>query len=259
VQTRNIQIPPDIINELNVPQIIDITDDLPKNPVKDWNALNPPRDVSKLTDNVYHHTAVPKYVGADAARHARNHINLKSNEPTGDGGFPYHFYIRYGQIYQCNDLRTFVYSVSRNNWQTINIAVEGLYSGPLPQYTGWDEEVADEDWRAMIALEITLRRMNPNYQRTNGHNFYQAKACPGYSMSKFREDVEDVQNRLAFKSSEQGMEERSFGIANYILYLYNLAKGKDWDGKPVGDGTKRWARARLLLLEDPVNELKKGG
>lgn len=259
MQTRNIQIPPDIINELGVPQIIDITDQLPKNKIKDWDALNTPRAVSALTDSVWHHTAVPKYVGADAYRHAKNHIESTANEKTGDGGLAYHFYIKDGQIYQCNDIRTFVYGVSGNNWQTVHSVIEGLYSGPLPQYTSWDEVVSTEDWNAVIALEITLRRLLPSFKRTNGHSFYQAKACPGYSMTKLREDVETVQSRLAFKSSEQGLEERSFGIANYILYLYNLAKGKDWDGSDVNEGTKRWARARLLILEAPVNELKKGG
>lgn len=250
---RNIQIPSILLSEFDIPQIIDITDELPKNPVKDWDALNPPRKLEALTDTVWHHTGVPKRVGADAARHARNHIDSKANEETGDGGLPYQFYIKGGQIYQTTDLLTLVYAVSGNNYQTVNIAVEGLYC-PDKNYPDYDLEVADEDKRCMIALELTLRELLPNYRQTNGHNFYQAKACPGFSMTKFREDITAAQVRYEFLNSEKGLQERAYRMANVVLYYYNMAQGKDEFGNPVTEGKRIWARQRLLLLEPAMKE-----
>jgi len=250
MQTRGIQVPSNLIDELKIPQIIDITDSLPKRGKAGWDALNKPRDINALTDIGWHHTA--EFVEDDVSpeTHANNHIRA------GEGGFPYHFYIKKGQIYQGNDILTFTYGIRSNNYQTVHCAVEGCYA---PHEGREADELSDENLRAMIGLELTLRQFLPAYHKTNGHNYYVATLCPGYSMTKFREAVENVKNQLSYKESDSGRNERAYSIATYMLWLYNLAQGKDQYGKPVDEGLRIWAREKLLSAEEKVNEMKSAG
>lgn len=244
---RGIQIPSNLIDELGVPQIIDITDELPKLRGGGWDSLESPRKLEALTDIVWHHTAEFVSDNCSAEIHANNHIR------SGEGGCPYHIYIKGGQAFQTNDLRTFTYGVRSNNTYTVHAVVEGCYA---PHKGRQPDLLSEEDLKAMIAVELTLRGLLPNYQNTRGHNYYVPTFCPGYSMTRFREEVEAVRLRLNFKESEKGQYERAYKIANLILYTYNLALGKDEYGNPVTDGTKAWARNKLLKLEKPFAELE---
>lgn len=252
---RNLQIPSNLISELNIPQIIDITDELPKRGKKGWDALTAPRDINALTDIVWHHTACFLKINASAETHANNHIRA------GEGGMPYHFYIKDGQIYQCNDVITFTYGVKANNDFTVHCSVEGCYS-PIHNQDGSitpADELSDANLRAMIGLELTLRPALPSYKQTNGHNYYKPNLCPGYSMTKFRESINEVKNQLAYKDSDSGRSERAYSIATYMLWLYNLAQGKDQFGNPVEEELKIWAREKLLSAEEKVKEMQRAG
>lgn len=243
---RNIQIPSNLIDELKVPQIIDITDALPKLKPNGWDGLVPPRKLNDLTDIVWHHSAMFLSDGCDATSHARSHVNM------GEGGCPYHFHIKDGQIHQTQDVLTFTYGVSSNNYQTVHVCVEGCY---VPKDGKPADELSDENLRAMIALELTLRPLLPSYKQSNGHNYYKPTQCPGYSMTKFREAVAETEAKLAFSNTEAGLNERAYRIANSILFIYNTAKGLDQFGKPtVSEGTRKWAQQRLLLLESPMKD-----
>lgn len=259
MQTRNIQIPQNLLNELGVPQIIDSTDTLPKNKVKDWDALNPRRQLTALTDIGWHHTGTFLEDGATATVHANNHIRLTKNETTGDGGMPYTFYIKDGQIEQCNDLLTFVYAISGKNPFVVSIAVEGCYS-PLrdkvtKEIVRQADELSDANLRAMIALELTLRPLLPSYARTIGHNYYASTDCPGFSMTRFIQSVTEIQQRLEWKDSKAARAELAFRMANVILWTRNTAQGLDQYGKPtVTEEGKTWAIERLMLLESAMRE-----
>lgn len=243
---RNVQIPSNLIAELNVPQIVDITDALPKLKPNGWDSLETPRKLEALTDIVWHHSAMFLNLGCDAFSHARSHISK------GEGGCPYHFHIKDGQIHQTQDILTFTYGVSSNNFQTVHVCVEGCY---VPLDGTPADELSDENLRAMVALELTLRPLLPSYKQSNGHNYYKPTQCPGYSMTKFREAVAATEAKLSFSNTEAGLNERAFRIANSILFIYNTAKGLDQFGKPtVSDGTRKWAQQRLLLLEEPMKE-----
>lgn len=240
---RNIQIPSNLIAELKVPQIIDITEALPKLKPNGWDGLVSPRRLEALTDIVWHHSAMFLSDDCDAASHARSHVKV------GEGGCPYHFHIKYGQIHQTQDVLTFTYGVASNNYQTVHVCVEGCY---VPKDGKASDELSDENLRAMIALELTLRPLLPSYKQSHGHNYYKPTQCPGYSMTKFREAVTAAEAKLEFSNTEAGLNARAYNIANSILYIYNTAKGFDEHGKPVSEGARKWAQQQLLLLEAPM-------
>jgi hypothetical protein len=198
-------------------------------------------------------------VGATAETHANNHI--RANE----GGMPYHFYIKDGQVYQCNDVVTFTYGVKSNNTYTVHCSVEGCYA-PIKNEDGSitpADELSDENLRAMIGLELSLRQVLPKYKQTNGHSYYVANLCPGYSMTKFREDILNIEKKIEWKNTSQYRAELAYRIANSILWTRNTSMGIDQfgktqneDGTPtVTDEVKSWAVERLLLLEPKVREL----
>jgi hypothetical protein len=239
---------------LKIPQIIDITDDLPKRGKTGWDALNKPRDINALTDIAWHHTAEFEDDDISPETHANNHIRA------GEGGFPYHFYIKKGTIYQGNDILTFTYGIKSNNYQTVHCSVEGCYA---PDKGRPADELSDENLRAMIGLELTLRQVLPAYKKTNGHNYYDRTLCPGYSMTKFRESILEIEKKIEWKNTSQYRSELAFRIANSILWTRNTSMGIDQFGKTHNeDGTptvkeehKAWAVDRLLLLEPKVREL----
>lgn len=209
---RNIQVPSNLINELGVKQIIDITDDLPKLQPNGWDGLVPPRQLEALTDIVWHHSAMFLTDGCDAFSHARNHVR------NGEGGCPYHFHLIDGQWYQTNDITTFTYGVASNNKNTIHVCVEGCY---VPDKGKPADELSEENQRAMVALELTLRGILPNYKATNGHNYYKPTQCPGYSMTKFRERIREFEFLSAEKNDIKARRKKAQVIASRIIDLYN--------------------------------------
>lgn len=247
METRNIQIPQNLIDELGVPQLIDITDQLPKNRIKNWDQLNPQRKPEALTDIAWHHSA--EFVADDISpeTHALNHIKKTGDHATGEGGFPYQFYIKNGAIFQGNNILTFTYSISSNNYQTVNCCVEGCYA---PDRGRPADVLSDENRRAMIALELTLRGIMPNYQRTNGHNFYKPTLCPGYSMTRFREETDTVAHRLNQQSTWMARMNKVNDLANQYEYMFNLMK--------VGEssGEAQWALNQLLEVRQIMIERK---
>lgn len=259
METRNIQIPLNLIAELGVTQLIDITDRLPKNRIKNWDQLNAQRKPEALTDIAWHHSG--EFVDDDVLpeTHANNHIKNTGDHATGEGGFPYHFYIKNGAIFQGNNILTFTYGISSNNYQTVHCCVEGCYA---PNKGRPADVLSDENRRAMIALELTLRGVLPNYQRTNGHNFYRNTLCPGYSMTRFREEVAAVESRLLdtqkqaeWEATNAARDELAYRIANVILWTRNTAQGIDQFGEPaVSKEDQEWAKQRLFLLEPVMRE-----
>lgn len=230
MSTRNLQIPLNLINELGVLQIIDITDKLPTRK-GGWNSLVAPRQLEALTDIVWHHSAMFLSEGCDAYSHARTHVNA------GEGGCPYHFHLLNGQWYQTNDLLTFTYGVKSNNTYTVHVCVEGCY---VPDRGYEADELSEENQRAMVALELTLRGIMPNYKASNGHNYYKPTLCPGYSMTRFREEVLTVDNRLKQESSWVAKRNKVNELANQYQFMFDLMVV----GETNGDA--QWAMNQLL-------------
>ena len=245
MDTRNLQVPSNLIAELGIPQIVNIIDSLPRLGRNGWDDLEKPRALEALTDIIWHHSGMFLADGCSAETHARNHVKNK------EGGCPYHFYIKGGVIYQCQDIKTFTYGVRSNNAYTVHCCVEGCYS---PKDGKEPDELSDANLSAMIGLELTLRSALPSYKQSRGHSYYVPTACPGFSMTRFMEAVEGVKNRMAFHDSENAKAERAYSVANQILYLYHLAKGKDEKGNPATPGQIEWAKLELLKLHPYMKE-----
>lgn len=249
--TRNIQIPSNLISELGIPQIIDITDELPKlqqrGKPEGWDGLVSPRRLEALTDIVWHHSAVFLSDNGTPEKHANNHIRA------GEGGCPYHFILMGEQWYQCNDLLTFTYGVRSNNYQTVHLCVEGRYSPLRDKDTGVTikpaDELTDSQKRAMIALELTLRPLLPSYTKSNGHNYYVSTECPGYSMTRFKEEVLTFENTLNSPSKTwQSRLDKVAELANQYNYMKDLIE------KGPQDGNAQWAVNQLLEVRNVLIE-----
>ncbi|OAS19237.1 hypothetical protein A8708_26360 [Paenibacillus oryzisoli] len=208
--------------------IKDITDELPKNKNYSWKQLCGERVPEQITTIVVHHTGSLKALGADAARHAKNHIEGTSIHVKGEPGLPYHVYCKEGQIYQTNDLLDFVYGVSDNNGYTVHICTEGNFL-----YDTFTELDRIALYAAILAVKAVLPIVD-----IKGHNELQAKACPAIDMSRVRSDIKTIEMDIERKQSTlEAQIERCFAVKNQAEFMYNKAKLNDGDGV--------WARTWL--------------
>lgn len=238
---RNIQIPSNLISDLGVEQVIDITDALPKlkknGKVVGWDGLNQPRQLEALTDIVWHHSGMHLADGCTADSHANTHVRA------GEGGNPYHLWLKDGQWYQCNDLLTFTYGVASNNPYTVHVCVEGCYA---PKDGKQADELSEENLKAMIAMELTIRQLLPNYKASNGHNYYRSTLCPGFSMTKFREEVAKFAILSDERNNRENRVRQAALIAQRVVNLYNRANDPGFE----------WKDAALEKIEDIARYMK---
>lgn len=237
---RNLQLPTNLPSNLsNIAPVIDITNQLPKNPSYTWAQLCGERDLNKLTDIVVHHSGMKKSLGCTAESHANSHIRLTKNEDNGDPGIPYHIYIGAG-IYQTNDLLDFIYGVSNNNGYTVHICVEGNFL-----YDAFTEM----DRLHLYAAILSCKAVMPNFKSIKGHNEYNRTDCPAIDMNRVRADIQALEMQMQYEQSPQGYAKTAYSIGNQILYLYNLGNGKRPDGSPATAGEKEWGIQVLLKLK----------
>ena len=171
--------------------IVDLRAVLPINPKGGWTVINPPRSVSALTDIVLHHDALTKastvkQKDEELIRNiANSHIRLTRNRANGDGGFPYHLFVRSGTVYICNDLTTFTYGVSSNNGYTVHISVSGDYANV--------DALTDQDRNALYMAILIAKASMPAYKDMKSHKELWPTACPGYDVEKVRADIKDIE------------------------------------------------------------------
>jgi hypothetical protein len=244
---RNIQIDSTAINKLSCPQIQDITDQLPVNPNYTWQELTDgPRDLNALTTIVVHHDAISKAETDGlsdmqvATNIANSHIRLTKNEAKGDGGFPYHCWIRSGQAYQTNDLLTFTYGVASNNAYTVHICVHGNYA----DY----DTLTDQDRAALYGAILAVKAQLPNFTEIKAHCELGATSCPGYDYNQVRDDIKTLEMKIARDNTLQARRERAFAVVNQCQYMYGFV-GKN-------DGDEEWS---LNYLDDVYDIMKSKG
>lgn len=235
-------IPQEIINKLNVPQIIDVTDQLPVNKNYTWAQLAGTRDINALTTPCWHHDSIKKSFRAGwdnlsvMKGIAQNHIDLKAYEPKGDAGFPYHIYIIRGQIYLCNDILDRTYGVGGNNGYTVHICVHGNYAGV--------DTLDDADRRALQAVTLTLMRTLPQFQAIKAHSELNATDCPGYDYQSIRNEVINLDMKLKQESTWAGKVRMVNEVANQYAYMTSLMKAGE------NDGNAQWAANQLLAVRE---------
>jgi hypothetical protein len=233
-----------------VPQIEDITDQLPKRqswetlPKKQnivrgvWDGtyhtgLRNPEDIDTI---VIHHSASPE---GSLYTHANNHGK------NWGAGIGYHIAIDNGRIYQVNDLLTFSFHVSGHNTYTVGIEVNRDIS---------KGDLTSQERELLYAAILSVKAVLP-IKHILGHIELNKTACPCTSMNQIRDDILKIEKQMEYAKSRNGQEAMAYNIAQTILWTYNTAKGLDQYGKPtVPEEGKDWARQRLLLLEPVMRE-----
>ncbi|GCL71815.1 hypothetical protein PN4B1_17200 [Paenibacillus naphthalenovorans] len=242
-----ILIPQNLLNELGVPQIIDIRDKLPTNPNYTWEQLTGNRDVNKITTIALHHDALSKSKTAGitdvqlAINIARSHIRLTSNEKKGDPGFPYDVWIRNGTAYLCNDLLPLKYGVGGCNGYTVHICVSGEYSSA--------DTLADADKRMLIAVVLAYKQGLPAYKETKAHkDFPNAKtACPGYDVQSLFAEIGKVELQLKAATDPEVAKLKMQRAKNQHNYLY-----EEYVKNPEG---MKWLEPYLLRMDEVTREM----
>lgn len=246
-------LPKTLPSDLSSIEIIDLRGKLPVNPKGSWDDINAPRDLSKLTTIIVHHDGMSKASTAKYGdeefikRISTSHINSTKNRKDGDGGFPYHLFIRSGKIYICNDIYTFTYGVASNNSYTVHISVGGEYART--------DALTDADRKALYAAYLLAKESMPSFKTDKGHGELQATSCPGFDMSKVRNDIFSIEMEMKQSVSPQKKEEIAYRMANHILYLQRMSKGIMSDNTSATEGQKKWALSELLKLEPEFRRL----
>jgi hypothetical protein len=217
----------------NYNQIEDITDSLPHHPTKVYKLL----EIEKKDTIVIHHTKST----APLVNQARYHVD------THDwAGIGYHLMVDNDRIYQTNDLRAESYHTKGHNDHTIGICVNADLS---------QRSITDRERELLAVSIITVKSLVPTIKSVKPHNALVATACPCTSVPAILEFVHKIEQEAAHAQSPQKREELAYRIANELLYLYNLSKGKDSFGKEVNEQQKVWAQNRLLTLEPEMRRL----
>lgn len=242
----NLAIPQNLLNDLGVPQIVDLRRELPVNQNYTWAQLAGVRELNDLTTIAIHHDALKKSATENltdiqlATNIAKSHIRLTSNEPKGDAGHPYHIWIRNGTAYYCNNIEDRTYGVAGNNGYTVHVCVSGEYSAT--------DALTDADRKCLYAVILTLIDALPAYEGIKGHGELNPTKCPGFDMQRIREDVATLNMKLLQQASWQGKLDKIKDLANQYNYMTNLIN------KGEQDGNAQWAMNQLLDVHAVLKE-----
>jgi len=239
-------------------EIIDVRQLLPVNPKGGWEDFKEVRNINKLTRIMLHHDAVykdksgkqkaDKYTDLELMTNiATSHINSTKNRKDGDGGFPYHAFIRSGKVYITNNMEAFTYGVANNNGYTIHICVHGNYTM---------ETMSEENKKALVSAIILAKRSMPAFYDIKGHNELTATECPAYDVSSVIREVAKVEQEILDNLTRPSAAAEAYQMANQFLYYYNMfAEGKDSKGNPVNEGQRSWALQQVLSLKPEMKRL----
>lgn len=251
--TLPLKLPSNLPSELQSVPIVDLSTSLPVNPKYTWAERGGVRNLNALTTFAYHHDAWPKHVSAKytdaqlAREIAGDHIRSVKNIPGGDPGFPYHAWIRNGTLYVCNHLEWRLYGVSNRNADTVHICVSGDYAN--------HDALMEADRRALYAAYFLFKQALPNCKEIKGHKELSSTVCPGYDMEEVREDIMTIEQQMEQAEAPQKQEEIAYRMANHVLYLQNMSRGKTSQNGQATPEQQKWALSQLLKLEPEFRRL----
>lgn len=244
---RNLILIPNISS--SIPPIIDIVDQLPKKsawePIKKRNIVKGKwdgtyhtgfRDPNDIDTIVIHHSGPPN--GA-LESHARYHANKWG------GGIAYHIGIDQGMIKQLNDLRSFTFHTAGHNTYTVAIMINRDLT---------NNDLTDRERELLYAAILSVKAVLP-IKYIKGHRELSPTACPQTSEKRIRSDIMTAEQEMERSESPQKKEEIAYRMANHILYLQNMSRGKTSNGSMATDGQKSWALAQLLKLQPEFDRL----
>lgn len=218
-----------IIDNLGVPQLVDIRDQLPRHKNGSWADIAGFRKFSDLDVIGLHHDAIGKHLRADwepldiIKNIANTHINTKQYT---EGGLPYHIVIIRGVAYYCNEISWKVYGISNHNNHVIHVMVHGNYV----QF----DTLTDADRRCLIAVCLMLmeqKELMPNLTMIKAHKELSPTSCPGYDYASIRNDVETWQQKFAREDSWDWKIQQINGFLNQVQYMTDLIKEGSESGR----------------------------
>lgn len=204
---------------MDVKQIIDITDKLPKNPKGSWETMPLRRkdgtmraglrEQNEITHISVHHTGVD----GSPAGHANFHIRK------GDGGIAYHVLIEKDQIYQVNNLLALTWHTQSNNYHTIGISVEGNFT---------KRDLTQKERDCLYAAILTVMNLfDIPVRNVLGHHEFPGchTSCPGFSMQRVRTDLTKMKMEMDYRNSDLYSIEAAAKVRARIEDLYNKLNG----------------------------------
>lgn len=193
---RNIRLAKNL--PFSVPEITDITDQLPKKQTweeigsKKWTVqghwdghtyLQGFRKETDVTRIIVHHSGSPE---GTLISHANYHAGKWG------AGIAYHIAIDNGRIYQLNDLLSMTYHAASNNTDSIGIVVNRDLT---------KKDLTDEERKLLYAAILTVKGLF-KIKEVIGHNEAPTcnTLCPGTSMSRIRTDVFNDEKAMALNN-----------------------------------------------------------
>jgi hypothetical protein len=197
-----------IMKTLNIPQVINITDQLPHHPTKRW----PKRDFNLLQGITVHHFASE----APIVNQALYHINAH-----GWAGIAYAVIIRDGQIFQTNYLDDRTTHASGGNDISWGVCIGGDLS---------KRSMTDFERRALSGVNLGLMEMKDNLW-VKGHNQISKTSCPCTDMNRIREDLMTAELNLALNDTPNDRLAKAVAVRTRVedLYLTSQKVGKYQD------------------------------
>jgi hypothetical protein len=226
----------------NVPEIVDITDQLPKKqswetlPKKQnidhdvWDGtyhtgLRNPEDIDTI---VVHHSGPPE---GTLTSHARYHAD------NWGGGIAYHISIDEGLIKQCNDLLSFTFHVSGNNTYTVSIEINADLS---------KREMTSHERELLYAAILTVKSVLP-IKYVLGHNELNKTACPCTSMNQIRGDIAKLELQMKAVADPAQIKMNVYKATEQHRYLYN-----QYAADPVAN---KWLEPYLLKMDEITRDM----
>jgi hypothetical protein len=231
-------LPEKIQKGLNLPQIQYIYDSLPKSSVVGpWSK----RTANSITEIVVHHSGDTGTI----VNEAKYHINNR-----GWHTISYHVSIDRGGIFQLNDLLSVTSHAKGSNAYSIGVCIN--WNLTLRPPTAFE-------YNALMGVIMALKALFPN-AKVSGHNeigkrYGYGTACPVISMNELREDIMSAEQEMEHAEAPQKQDEIAYRMANHILYLQNMSRGKTSKGEAATPEQSKWALAQLLKMEPEFRRL----
>lgn len=196
-----------VLRTLNLPQVVNIVDQLPHHPSKKW----PKRDFNKLEGSTVHHFASE----APIVNQAKYHINVH-----GWPGIAYSIVIRDGQILQTNYLDDRTTHATGGNDTSIGVCIGGDLS---------KRPMTDFERRALTGVLIAMNDLKPNMW-VKGHKEIvgSATSCPCTDMNRIRADLHAMEEELSFQVDTIALAADAYKLAVRVRDLLTKLKGTQW-------------------------------